>query len=261
MADVNTAVSFKPEIFGHSVPTYMVLSGDYLRKLHISKKYGTQVVNWVAEGTDPLCVPEQDMKDLLDTWTREAELMYPDEGDYRVRLIDEEGNRLPIGSVVEFIIEELEVGVETCETTVPTCPDRVVVIQICNENSVTDDNFDIFLNNTYIGAVDLSQNAQVGSVFIASTNSALTLTSSDFACPLPGMVNYFFDPSLLQTSNTIEMRNTQNNGSGNQGTIGIRNYLLTGTNLSAPCVIANLSYSPPPGGDAALNFDYTQCCP
>jgi hypothetical protein len=239
----------------------MVLTGDYLRKLHISKKYGTQVVNWVAAGTDPLCVPEQEMADLLEQWTKEAESMYPGEGDHRVRLLDEEGNRIPIGSEVEFIIEEFQVGVESCETPVPTCPDRVVVFQICNENSVTDDNFDIFLNGTFIGAVDLSANAQVGSVFIASTNPALTITSSDFACPISGMQVYFFNPNLLQTSNTIEMRNTQDNGSGNQGTVGIRNYLLAGTNLSAPCVIADLAYSPPSGGDAILNFDYTECCP
>jgi hypothetical protein len=261
MAEINTAVSFRPEIDGPSIPTYMVLTGDYLRKLHISKKYGTQVVNWVAAGTDPLCVPEQEMADLLEQWTKEAESMYPGEGDHRVRLLDEEGNRIPIGSEVEFIIEEFQVGVESCETPVPTCPDRVVVFQICNENSVTDDNFDIFLNGTFIGAVDLSANAQVGSVFIASTNPALTITSSDFACPISGMQVYFFNPNLLQTSNTIEMRNTQDNGSGNQGTVGIRNYLLAGTSLSAPCVIADLAYSPPSGGDAILNFDYTECCP
>jgi len=103
--------------------------------------------------------------------------------------------------------------------------------------------------------------AQVGSVFIASLDLSLTITSADFVCPILGMQVYRFDPVLLQTSNIIEMRNTQNNGNGNAGSVGIRNYLLTGSDLSAPCVIADLTYGPPNGGDATLNFDYLQCCP
>jgi hypothetical protein len=261
MAEINTAVTFKPEIDGPSIPTYMMLTGDYLRKLYISKKYGTQIVTWVAAEIDPLCIPKEDMEALINTWTKEAETLYPGEGDHRVKLLDDDGNRIPIGSEVEFIIEENQTALPTCEASVPTCPDRVVVFQICNENSITDDNFDIYLNTVYIGAVDLSAMAQVGSVFIASTDPTLTITSSDFACPIPGMVVYFFDPSLLQISNTIEMRNTQDNGAGNAGTVGIRNYLLTGTDLSAPCIIADLIYGPPNGEDAILNFSYTQCCP
>jgi hypothetical protein len=145
-------------------------------------------------------------------------------------------------------------------TVVPNCPSRRVVFQICNANAQRDDNFDIFLNGTYIGAVDLNANAQIGSVFIADLDPAITITGADFACPIPNMVVYRFDPNLLQTTNTIFMQNTQNNGNGNFGTIGIRNYLLTGTNLSAPCVIANLNYSPPGGGDWTTTFNYTSCC-
>jgi hypothetical protein len=261
MAEINTAVSFRPEIDGPSIPTYTMLTGDALRNLHISRKYGTQIVTWVADGVDPLCITKENMETLMESWTKEAESLYPGEGDHRVRLLDDEGNRIPIGSVVEFIVEEEQGALPTCELAVPTCPDRVVVFQICNENEVTDDNFNIYLNNTYIGAVDLSAMAQVGSVFIASNDESLTIVSADFACPVPGMVVYFFNPALLQTSNTIEMRNTQDNGAGNLGTVGIRNYLLTGTELSAPCVIADLSYGPPNGGDAILNFEYTECCP
>ena len=261
MDETNITATFKPEIDGPSIPTYMMLSGEDLRKLYISKKYSTQIVDWVADGIDPLCVPKESMQALIDTWRKEAEILYPGEGDHRVRLLDDEGNRIPIGSDVEFIIEEYQVALPSCEEVVPTCLDRVVVLQICNENSITDDNFDIYLNNTYIGAVDLSAMAQVGSVFIASTDITLTISSSDFACPIPGMVVYFFDPALLQVTNTIEMRNTQDNGAGNAGTLGIRNYLLTGTDLSAPCIIADLVYGPNPGEDAILNFDYTQCCP
>ena len=143
---------------------------------------------------------------------------------------------------------------------IPECPDRRVVFQICNSNSAKDDNFDIYLNNTYIGAVDLSQNAQVGSVFIADTNTDVELSSSDFACPLSGMVTYHFNPNILLASNVLEMRNTQNNDNGNFGQIGIRNYELSGTSLSNPCVITNLEYEGPSGDSFTFNFNYTQCC-
>lgn len=148
-----------------------------------------------------------------------------------------------------------------CVPPPPECLDRRVVFQICNSNSVTDDNFDIYLNDVYIGAVDLSTNAQVGSVFIADLNPLVELGSSDFVCPLTSMVTYHFDPAIVLGANVLEMRNTQNNGNGNFGTVGVRNYLLTGTTLGSPCVIANLNYSGDSGLSFTFNFDYTQCCP
>ncbi len=152
------------------------------------------------------------------------------------------------------------VAVGVCPPPVPTCPDRRVVFQICNSNSAIDDNFDIYLNDVYIGAVDLSQNAQVGSVFIADLNTAIEVTEPDFVCPLAGMVVYHFSPGILQSSNVLEMRNTQNNNNGNFGSIGIRNYLLDGTDLISPCVITNLEYSGSSGASFTFNFDYTECC-
>lgn len=144
--------------------------------------------------------------------------------------------------------------------TIPSCPDRRVVIQICNSNSARDDNFDIYLNDNYIGAVNLNANEQIGSVFIADLNPSLTITSSDFVCPLTGMVTYRFDPAFLQANNVLEMRNTQNNDNGNLGSVGIRNYLLSGTSLSSPCVVADLQYSGASGTSFTFNFNYTACC-
>jgi hypothetical protein len=85
-----------------------VLTGDYLRKLYISKQYETQIVTWVADDVDPLTVKEDAMALLMATWKKEAESLYPGEGDYRVRLLDAEGERIPIGSDIEFIVEEFE---------------------------------------------------------------------------------------------------------------------------------------------------------
>jgi hypothetical protein len=152
-------------------------------------------------------------------------------------------------------------AVGNCPPPAPVCNDRRVVFQICNSNSVIDDNFDIYLNNIYIGAVDLNANAQVGSVFIADLNPAITIGSADFECPLTLMVTYRFDPSILLSVNTLEMRNTQNNGLDNAGSIGVRNYLLTGTTLATPCVITDLTFEGLSGTSFTFNFSYTQCCP
>lgn len=147
-------------------------------------------------------------------------------------------------------------------STAPTCPDRSLVFQVCNSNSAKDDNFDVYLNDNYIGFLDLSANAQVGSIFIATTNASASLVSGDFVCPLSLMETYRFNPSfVVYGTNTLELRNAQNNGNGNYGTIGIRNYLVDGNNLSSPCVVANLTYSGASGQNFTLTFDYTACCP
>ena len=119
----------------------------------------------------------------------------------------------------------------------PQCPDKVFVLQVCNSNSLIDDNFDVFLNGTLIGALDLNQNAQVGSVFIGSTDTR---------------------------QNTIFIDNTQNNGNCNRGTFEIRNYEIDPNNpneLSNPCVIDDQEYIGGSGVDFTLTFDYTECCP
>ena len=106
----------------------------------------------------------------------------------------------------------------TTSTTlpIPTCPDQVLVFQICNSNSQKDDNFDIILNGTSIGIIDLNADAQVGGLFIGSLNPSLTVTAPDFVCPLNLMVINRFDPNLLHYGvNTIRMQNVQNNNNGN----------------------------------------------
>lgn len=146
--------------------------------------------------------------------------------------------------------------------TAPTCPDRALVFQVCNSNSAKDDNFNLYLNNNFIGYLDLSQNAQVGGIFIATTNTNADVVSGDFACPLTLMVTNRFDPSfLIYGTNILEMRNAQNNGNGNYGTINVRNYLIDGDNLSSPCVVDNMTFSGASGTSSTLSFEYTACCP
>jgi hypothetical protein len=148
-------------------------------------------------------------------------------------------------------------------STAPVCPDRALVFQVCNENSAKDDNFNIYLNDNFIGYLDLSQNAQVGGIFIATTNANANVTSGDFACPLELMVTNRFDPSfLVYGTNILEMRNAQLNNNGNMGTISVRNYLIDGDDLSSPCVVADMTFGGAPTGTSfTLSFDYIACCP
>lgn len=261
MNNKDTVATYRPEIEGEIIPTFSVISGKKLREMYVVKKRETQIMDWIEASIIPSCVPEVEMLTLLTQWKAESRTAYPGEGDYRVRILDEFGQLIPMGSVVEFITDADQIAVDPCVTPVPTCPDRVIVFQICNENALRDDNFDIYLNGTFLGPVDLSTDAQVGSVFIGNLDPSLNIVSADFSCPIIGMAVYRFDPSILQLSNTINMINTQANGNNNAGTVGVRNYLLSGTDLSSPCVIADLTYGPPDGEDALLTFDYTECCP
>jgi hypothetical protein len=141
----------------------------------------------------------------------------------------------------------------------PYCPDRRVVIQVCNANAVTDDNFRVYLNDTYIGYLNLQAMARVGSVFIFDESA--NIEQADFTCPIRGMAVYRVDPSLLKASNTLRMQNAQMNFTGNYGTVQLRNYLLNRNGgLVSPCVIANLEYSGGDGESFSFSFNYESCC-
>lgn len=143
--------------------------------------------------------------------------------------------------------------------TPPVCPNQTIVLSICNTAATIQDNFDIVLNGVTIGSVDLSAASQVGAVFIAST-TPVTLTEPNFSCPLGGMQLFFFDPALISYRNRIEMVNTQNNGNGNVGNLGISNYDLAGSILSNPCVVDTFQFSGSSGDNFSFTWIYDQCC-
>jgi hypothetical protein len=115
MKEISITATFKPEEIGISVPTYTIVSGEHLRTLHVSKQYAAKTVDWEDKKIDPACVTKKEMEELISLWTKEAESLYPGEGDYRVRLLNEIGDRIPIGSEVEFIVEENQIEASNCE--------------------------------------------------------------------------------------------------------------------------------------------------
>jgi hypothetical protein len=144
-------------------------------------------------------------------------------------------------------------------TVPPVLVDSVLVFQICNSNAVTDDNFDIYLNSIKIGAVDLNDDAEIGSVFFGTTYSSYTLIP-DFTCSMSDMVIYLFNwEYLVIGTNQIEMRNTQNNGEDNKGSIGVRIHKISVTGdtlLGSPRVVADIQFQGDSGWSFMKYFEY-----
>lgn len=143
----------------------------------------------------------------------------------------------------------------------PDCPDRLLVFQVCNNNSARDDDFSVFLNGVNIGKLELNSNDQVGSIFIASTNTSTKIVRADFSCPISKMQVYYFDPRIVRYgNNNIELRNIKRNGNTNRGKIEIRNYLKLGDDLADPCTVQNIEFSGGDGVSFRKFFNYTKCC-
>ena len=124
------------------------------------------------------------------------------------------------------------------------CADRVVVIQICNSNSLSDDNFDISLNSTIIARnINLNSMSRVGAILIGSTNESLFLAESTFLCPIPGMSVHYFNPNILAAgTNLLHMINVQNNNYGNYGMIQVKSFETIGSELRNPCDIDSAAF-------------------
>lgn len=252
------------------------LASPYIDSNLAITQNGTPVLYQVVDGNDTLYMNDGDALSseaftvddpigatdpiLRQVITKDGVIVYDNS------TVAESGASLVYGVAVEGgSVYNINVSGAENEPTIPTCPDRRLVIQICNSNASKDDNFDVYLNGldpaNLIGSVDLSENAQKGSVFVASL-TVLDITEPDFACPMAGMTVYEFDPALVVGGvNTIYMVNTQNNGNSNYGSVGVRNYEITGSDLANPCVVANLLYSGASGSNFELAFDYTACCP
>jgi len=159
------------------------------------------------------------------------------------------------------IIDDTTSKLPTKDSVAVDCPDRILAFQVCNSNSAIDDNFIVFLNGEKIGELDLNENAKIGSVFLATTNTSIKIEQADFICPLENMKLYYFDPKIIKYGrNTILMKNAQSNNKNNEGSIEIRNYLNVGNKLKNPCIIKDLPYNGISGMDFTINFNYTRCC-
>jgi len=87
----------------HIEPTdSFIQSGVSLRESYVLRKKVVQYRDWVNTAIDPNSISKEDMDDLFSVWKKEAEIKYPDEGDYKVFAVVD-NVPVPLGEVVEFI--------------------------------------------------------------------------------------------------------------------------------------------------------------
>ena len=166
--------------------------------------------------------------------------------------------RTPTNTPTNTPTQTLTPSITPSSSPNPFCDgNRRLVFQICNSNAARDDNYDIILNNTNIGFVDLSRDQRIGSLFIAGSES---VTTSDFECSISDMVVYRFNESfVLDGVNELKMINRQANYNGNYGKIGIRAYLIDSINLKNPINVKDLEYSGGTGQSFTFTFNLDLC--
>lgn len=84
--------------------TSFIQSGKSLRLSFVGRQEAALITEMLKKGNDPNKIDEKDWEKRRKNWKREAESVYPDEGDYKVWLIDPETKKpIPLGEKVEFI--------------------------------------------------------------------------------------------------------------------------------------------------------------
>jgi len=138
----------------------------------------------------------------------------------------------------------------------PFCPDRVIVLEICNTNAVTDDNVRITLNGTVIAnELDFSAMATTG-YFLISDSSAV-LDKSESSIPQCSITTSRFNAdSIKGGANTLNIKIVKVNGFGNAGAFNIRSYLKRDGKLVCGCNIGTVNY----GIEGDYSFIYDNCC-
>lgn len=85
--------------------TNFIQSGTGLRSSYAGRQEAKFITDMLIEGEkDPNNVSEQQWQELRLEWKKEAEIKYPDIGDYKIWLLDPVTNEpVPLGEMVEFI--------------------------------------------------------------------------------------------------------------------------------------------------------------
>ena len=191
---------------------------------------------------------------------------------FKHRLIPEVPGAIPVDTL--YRTGDLPPGTDTLRVQFPVievvpepdenvvyCPDRVLVFQVCNSNGARDDLFNVYINGTSIGRLDLTSNELVSTIFVG-TDAPVEILEKDFDCPLNMAQIVYFNSSLVHKGvNTIELRNVRSVKNGNKGTIGVRNYEVTPIGITNPCRIADVEFKGESGDSFHKSFIYEQCCP
>ena len=66
--------------------TSFIQSGKSLRLSHVGRQEATLITEMLKRGDDPNKINEKDWEKRRESWKREAQIIYPDEGDYKVNI-------------------------------------------------------------------------------------------------------------------------------------------------------------------------------
>lgn len=84
--------------------TSFIQSGKSLRRSYVGREEAKFITNILLEDGDPNLIDKKTWEENRENWKKEAEIKYPDEGDYKIWMIDIETNLpIPLGEKVEFI--------------------------------------------------------------------------------------------------------------------------------------------------------------
>lgn len=84
-------------------------SGRGLRLSYMGRQEALYITEAIGKEEDPNEITEEEWLILRESWKKEAEVTYPDEGIYKVWLIDPVSKLpIPIGSIVEYIGDKRE---------------------------------------------------------------------------------------------------------------------------------------------------------
>lgn len=112
------------------------------------------------------------------------------------------------------------------------CTNPNFVILIWNSNSAVDDNFDVYLNGTFLGNIDNSASGQTGRIF--STNTAITPSNIGTVLGINNLQSTIeLNPALLITgTNTLKLVISQSNFNGDFGSIVAGQYVYELINVN-----------------------------
>lgn len=141
------------------------------------------------------------------------------------------------------------------------------VVVVCNSNRITDDRFEIRLNDVVLGTVDLLiTNAEcLGRIFSTTLGISTDFLTIDLfplqpaeSCRCNDVPVVGFDINLLQPgTNVLHMRNIYDNQQSNAGRLMVLKVRQVGASSVVERVELNMTYVCGPGEDFTASFTHT----
>jgi hypothetical protein len=140
------------------------------------------------------------------------------------------------------------------------CPNKIVVLQVTKTTGLTSDNFDVFINDQFVGTCVSNQLEEFGNILIGSENTDLRLKKEDFPYAVEKYQRKRFSQLILNNgTNTIRVNNRDALGATVTIKVNIRIYEIRNSQLVLPVVVDDLEFSNSTNQNFTSTFDLV--CP